>query len=56
MSGVSGDQLLLDQEISSLVTAAIKKRFESEGYQVLEGSSAAEAVSRSIRGPIIGSA
>ena len=42
--GVSGDQLLLDQEISNLVTAAIKKRFDSEGYQVLEGSSAASAL------------
>ena len=42
--GVSGDQLLLDQEISSLVTGAIKKRFDSEGYQVMEGSSAGNAL------------
>lgn len=44
VSGVSGDQLLLDQEISSLVTAAIKKRFDSEGYQVLDGSGANNAM------------
>ena len=44
VGGVSGDQLLLDQEISSLVTAAIKKRFDSEGYQVLEGSNASNAM------------
>ena len=44
VGGVSGDQLLLDQEISNLVTATIKKRFDSEGYQVLEGSSADSAM------------
>ncbi len=42
--GVDGDQLLLDQEISNIVTVAIKKRFDAEGYQVLEGSSAANAL------------
>lgn len=36
--GVSGEQLLLDQEIANLVTTAIRKRFDAEGYQVLEGS------------------
>lgn len=35
--GVDGE-LLLDQEIANLVTTAIKKRFDSEGYQVLEGN------------------
>ena len=40
VGGVSGDQLVLDQEIASIVTAAIKKRFDTEGYQVLEGGSA----------------
>ena len=44
VGGVSGDQLLLDQEIANIVTAAIKKRFDSEGYQVLEGSSAGNAL------------
>lgn len=42
--GVDGDQLLLDQEIANIVTVAIKKRFDAEGYQVLEGSSAADAL------------
>jgi hypothetical protein len=44
VTGVNGDQLLLDQEVANLVTAAIKKRFDSEGYQVLEGSSADSAM------------
>src|SRR3989338_776543 len=38
--GVDGDQLLLDQEIANIVTVAIKKQFDGEGYQVLEGSRA----------------
>ncbi|WP_435628319.1 PEGA domain-containing protein [Candidatus Ferrigenium straubiae] len=42
--GVDGDQLLLDQEIANIVTTAVKKRFDGEGYQVLEGSSAANAL------------
>lgn len=42
--GVDGDQLLLDQEVANIVTTAIKKRFDTEGYQVLEGGSAGNAV------------
>jgi len=42
--GVDGDQLLLDQEIANVVTAAVKKRFDAEGYQVLEGSAASNAL------------
>ena len=42
--GVSGDQLLLDQEIANIVTVAIKKRFDGEGYLVMEGSSASNAL------------
>jgi hypothetical protein len=42
--GVSGSQLLLDQEIADLVTSAIKTQFNSEGYLVLEGGSAGNAV------------
>lgn len=42
--GVEGDQLLLDQEIATLVTAAIKKRFDAEGFQVLDGGNAANAM------------
>lgn len=42
--GVDGDQLLLDQEVANIVTTAIKTRFDAEGYQVLEGSSASNAL------------
>ncbi|HEU0283478.1 MAG TPA: PEGA domain-containing protein [Gallionella sp.] len=42
--GVDGKQLLLDQEIASIVTGAVKKRFDTEGYQVLEGSGASNAL------------
>lgn len=42
--GVDGKELLLDQEIANIVTTAIKKRFDAEGYQVLEGSSAGNAL------------
>ncbi|HEY4696621.1 MAG: hypothetical protein A3J49_19750 [Gallionellales bacterium RIFCSPHIGHO2_02_FULL_57_16] len=42
--GVSGSQLLLDQEIADLVTSAIKTQFDAEGYQVLEDGSAGDAV------------
>ena len=42
--GVDGEQLLLDQEIANLVTAAIRKQFDAEGYQILEGSSAGSAM------------
>ncbi len=42
--GVEGDQLLLDQDVATLVTTAIKKRFDSEGFQVLEGGSANNAL------------
>ena len=42
--GVDGKELLLDQEIANIVTAAIKTRFDAEGYQVLEGSSAGNAL------------
>lgn len=44
VKGVNGKQLLLDQEIANIVTVAIKKRFDTEGYQVLEGSSASNAL------------
>lgn len=42
--GVDGEQLLLDQEIANIVTTAIKMRFDTEGYQVLEGSGAGNAL------------
>ncbi|BBI99994.1 hypothetical protein FGKAn22_16870 [Ferrigenium kumadai] len=42
--GVDGEQMLLDQEIATIVTTAIKKRFDAEGYQVMEGGSAGNAL------------
>jgi hypothetical protein len=42
--GIDGNQLLLDQEVATVVTAAVKKRFDAEGFQVLEGSAAANAL------------
>ena len=42
--GVDGKELLLDQEIANIVTVAIKKQFDAEGYQVLEGSNASNAL------------
>lgn len=42
--GVSGSQLLIDQEIADLVTSAIKMQFDAEGYQVLENNADAKAV------------
>lgn len=42
--GIGGNQLLLDQEVATIVTKAINKQFISEGYQVLEGTSADNAM------------
>src|SRR3972149_10552115 len=42
--GVSGSQLLLDQEIPELVTSAIKTQFDAEGFQVLGDCSGGAAV------------
>ncbi|MCR4304588.1 MAG: PEGA domain-containing protein [Gallionella sp.] len=42
--GVRGNQLLLDQDMANLVTTEIKNRFAAEGYQVLEGSAASDAL------------
>jgi hypothetical protein len=44
IQGSSGNQLLLDQEIANIVTMVIKKRFDTEGYQVLEGDDANRAL------------
>lgn len=44
VGGITGPQLLLDQEISSAVAGAIKKRFDSEGFQVMEGTNASAAL------------
>lgn len=44
VSGMSGNQLIIDQDVSDITTTAIKKRFDSEGFQVMEGSSASNAL------------
>ncbi|MDO8264379.1 MAG: PEGA domain-containing protein [Gallionella sp.] len=40
VNGVSGNELIMDQDIAVIATAAIKKRFDAEGFQVQEGSDA----------------
>lgn len=42
--GMPRHQVVLDQEIASIVTSNIKERFGSAGYQVLEGAGANNAV------------
>ncbi|MEI7456935.1 MAG: PEGA domain-containing protein [Nitrosomonadales bacterium] len=44
VGGMSGKELIIDQDVAALATAAIKRRFDAEGFQVMEGSSAANAV------------
>jgi len=43
VSGVSGNELILDQDIAEIAVAAIKKRFDTEGFQVLEGTDSSNA-------------
>ncbi|MBI3221627.1 MAG: PEGA domain-containing protein [Nitrosomonadales bacterium] len=42
--GMDQGALLLDQELANVVTAAVKKQFDTEGYQVLEGAGADKAI------------
>lgn len=42
--GVSGSQLLLDQDVADLVTSAIKIQFQAEGYQLLQEGGAGKAM------------
>lgn len=42
--GMDSGDLLLDQEVASVATSSIKKRFDVEGFQILEGSAAANAL------------
>lgn len=42
--GISGNELIHDQDIAVIATAAIKKRFDAEGYQLLEGADANSAL------------
>lgn len=42
--GMDSGDLLLDQEVANVATSSIKKRFDVEGFQILEGSAAANAL------------
>jgi hypothetical protein len=39
--GMNGDEILMDQDVADIVTNSIAKRFETEGYQVVEGGAPA---------------
>ena len=42
--GMPRNQVMLDQEVATIVTAAIKEQFGSAGYQVLDGGGARNAL------------
>ncbi|HEX5336813.1 MAG TPA: PEGA domain-containing protein [Gallionella sp.] len=42
--GISGHELTLDQDVATIATSAIKKRFDSEGFLVMEGGNASNAL------------
>jgi len=42
--GISGNKLILDQDINVIATAAFKKRFDAAGFQVLEDGGANNAL------------
>lgn len=42
--GLDGNELNMDQDVAAIATTAIKKRFDSEGFQVMEGTAAANAL------------
>lgn len=44
VGGLSGDEVLMDQDISDIATAAIRTRFDAEGFQVMEGAAASNAL------------
>ena len=44
VGGISGSELMMDQDVATIATLAIKKRFDGEGFQVMEGSSAGNAL------------
>lgn len=44
VSGLSGNELLTDQDVSVIATDAIKKRFDAEGFQIMEGAAASNAL------------
>ncbi len=44
VSGLSGPDLMSDQDVAAIATTAIKRRFDTEGFQVMEGSAATNAL------------
>ncbi len=44
VSGLSGRELIVDEDVATLATAAIKRRFDADGFQIMEGSAAANAL------------
>lgn len=45
VTGMSGNEILMDQDVAVIATNAMKKRFDTEGYQVVEGGTALFEVS-----------
>jgi len=41
VTGMSGDEILMDQDVAVIATNSIKKRFDTEGYQIVEGDAPA---------------
>ncbi len=44
VSGLSGREILMDEDVALIATNAIKKRFDADGYQVMEGVQANNAL------------
>ena len=44
VTGLSGKELLTDQDVTAIATTAIKKRFDTDGFHVMEGSAATNAL------------
>lgn len=42
--GISGNELIMDRDIAVIATAAVKERFDAEGFPVLEGDDANKAL------------
>lgn len=41
VTGMSGDEILMDQDVAAIVKNSIAKRFDTEGYQIVEGGAPA---------------
>lgn len=44
VKGITGRELIMDQDVSIIATNAMKSRFDAEGFQILEGSAANDAL------------